>query len=167
MEPIAVPGIACPCPGTPHSEGDIVELRPKLGLAAGVRLQQMIVEARKAGGDAAVLTGALIETYLLVGVCGWTFVNQDGKPVPVNEDTIRAHLLDDFDRASPVADQADALYGQTVLGPFVVPRSKPSPATSTAPSTSAKSAGSKKPRRPSRSSSTSTSQTGVTATTSV
>ena len=167
MTPIPVPGVECPCPGKPHPEGDIVELRDRLGLAAGTTLQSLTLQSRASGEDAAQVTGRLVESYLLVGVCGWTFTDENGKPVPVTEDNIRSLLLEDFGLAYPIAEKADELYHEAVLGPLVNGPSKSSPATSTGVSTSASKNGSRKRPRPSRPSSTTTSQTGVTVTTSV
>ena len=164
MTPIAVPGVECPCPGKPHSEGDIVELRDRLGLAAGARLQHLLIASRTNEDNAAEVTGHLVEAYLLVGVCGWTFVDEAGKPVPVTEDNVRSILLEDFGLAYPVAEKADELYHQAVIGPLLNGASKPSRTTSTDASTSAREGGSAKPPKRSKPSSTSTTQTGVTAT---
>jgi len=167
MDTVAVPGVACPCPGTPHPEGDIVTLRGTLGLAAGTQLQTLIVQANQSKAETAEVAGALAEAYLRVGIVAWTFVDADGKPVPVSPDTIQSMLLDDFGRAAPVADAADGLYSGTVLGPLVNGAAKSSPTTPTERSTSPRASGSQKNPKPSRRSSTSTTQTDVTATTSV
>lgn len=145
----------CACPGKPHSE-DTVDLRPKLGLAEGVRLQAMVVEAKQNGVDAPTLTGMLAEAYLLVGVGGWNLVDDKGKPVPVNPATITEHLLADFERAAPVSDAADVLYREVAIGFLVKQAATLSPTTTTNGSTSPIAGGSPKARRRSKRSSTST-----------
>lgn len=130
----AVEGIPCPCPGTPHPDGDTVYLRSKLGLRAGATLQNLVIVARnrhiasvEEGAPVpdmtplaeAELTAELTEGYILMGVVDWTFTDPDGRKVPVHADTIRALLLEDFGMASAVADRADELYMPAVIGPLV------------------------------------------------
>jgi hypothetical protein len=148
----------------PHEE-DIVELRLKLGLAAGTQLQRLIVEANQNRSDNAELTGKLAEAYLLVGVVGWNLVTEAG-PTPVTPETIRTQLLDDFSRSAELADKADSLYMGPVLSPLVRRAATSSRTSSTTASTSAKPAGPSKARKRSKRSSTSTTQTVATATTS-
>lgn len=157
---------ACRCPQTPHADGDMVTLRPMLGLAAGIEVQRLMVESNQAREDAAVITGRLAEAYLLHGVESWNLVGDNGQPIPVNADSIRLYLLNDFSRAAPVADAADDLYMDTVLGPLVDRVNRSLPTTLTNGSTSANRAG--KSKRPTRSkpSLTSTSQTEDIVTTS-
>jgi hypothetical protein len=107
--------VACPCPGTPHAE-DTVYLRDKLGLAGGATLQRLVVEVNQSGSDQAETSGRLAEAYLRVGVADWTFTDENGRKVPVNPDNLQRLLLDDFSLAMPVADRADELYLQPVLG---------------------------------------------------
>jgi hypothetical protein len=160
--------VACPCPGTPHPDGDTVYLHPKLGLAAGIAVQKLIIEANQSEErlNAAELTGVLAEGYLLYGVTSWTLLDEQGKPLPVNRDTIRAALLEDFTVGAPIADVADDLYMGPVLLPLVKRASNSSPSSPTNGSTSARKASTRKRQKPSKQSSTTTSQTGVTATTS-
>jgi hypothetical protein len=143
---VAVPIGPCSCPGEPHTEGDYVELRTKLGLAAGTMLQRLVVEANQNRGDNAAITGKLAEAYLLVGVAGWSFVDEAG-PVPVNPMTIQDLLLDDFARSATLADKADDLYLGPVLLPLVNRAATSSPTTTTSASTSAKRGGSSKAQR--------------------
>lgn len=157
---------ACLCPGTPHADGDFVYLRPKLGLAAGIALQKLIVEARQSAGfDSAQLTGVLAEAYLLHGVASWDLVGPEG-PIPVTAETIRYQLLEDFTRAEAAADAADDLYMGPVLAPLVKRALASLPTTPTNGSTSpAPAGGSKRPRR-SKPSSTTTTPMDSTGTTS-
>jgi hypothetical protein len=158
----------CQCPGSPHPDGDLVYLRPRLGLAAGIAIQRLIVEANQDRADSAEISGQLAEAYLLHGVAGWNLVGEgEGeKPIPVNEDSIRLYLLSDFVRSAPVADAADDLYMAAVLGPLVNRALASSPTTSTSGSTSATRRGKSKAPRPSKPSSTTTTRTAATATTS-
>lgn len=156
----------CQCPGAPHPDGDSVSLRPRLGLAAGIAIQRLIVEANQNRADSAEVTGKLAEAYLLHGVSEWNLVGDNAKPIPVNEDTIRIYLLSDFARSAPVADAADDLYMEVVIGPLVDRARSLSPTTSTNGSTSANQAGRSKRPRQSKRSLTSTTQTADTAPTS-
>lgn len=162
--------VACPCPGTPHTE-DTVGLRPKLGLVGGTIVQGVVVAAKKAADEAgapldvAVTTALVSEAYLLQGVVEWSFVDQLGKPVPVTPETIRSHLLDDFGLASLVSDKADELYMESVIRPLLVPVSNSSPPTPISASTSVSSSNTPRRPRPSKRSSTSTTPTDDTETT--
>lgn len=162
---VAVP-VPCQCPGTPHPDGDTVYLRSKLGLGAGIELQRLVVEANQNRDNAAALSGKLAEAYVRLGVCGWTFVNEHAKSIPVTTEAIESLLLSDFSRGAEVADKADELYMVTVLAPLVRRAATSLPTTPTDASTSAAPDG--LPKRPKRSkrSSTSTTQTVATATTS-
>lgn len=157
---------ACLCPGAPHPDGDFVYLRPTLGLAAGIAIQKLVIDANNAESrmDGADLTGVLAESYLLHGVAEWNLAN--GKAIPVTPDTIREHLLSDFGRAAPVADKADDLYMGAVLAPLLQRARSSSASTSSNGSTPVPPAGTPKPRKRSKQSSTTTSQTDDTATTS-
>lgn len=156
----------CQCPGTPHPDGDEVGLRPKLGLAAGVSIQRAVTDFlltndRRREDD---MLGLLVEGYVIHGVAEWNLVNEAGA-IPVNEATIREQLLDDFARARPVADKADELYKEPILGPLLKAGSNSSRATSTNGSMSVTRGSTTKTRKRSKPSSTSTSATGSTETT--
>jgi hypothetical protein len=156
--------IPCPCPGTPH-EVDHVYLREKLGLAAGIAIQRMVIDANQNRPDTAELTGLLAEGYLLHGVESWT-LESDGHPVPVSAASIRAWLLEDFVLAAPIADAADTLYMAAVILPLVTRASISSPSTPTNGSTSRPRPGTSKRPKPSKRSSTITTPTGSTVKTS-
>lgn len=127
----------CQCPGAPHPEGDVVELRDRLGLAAGIAVQKLIIEANTAENrlDTARLTGLMAEGYLLHGVMGWNLVDENG-PIPVSEATIRSQLLEDFTRGEKAADAADDLYSLAVLAPLLTRVNKSLPPSRTRGSTS-------------------------------
>ena len=140
---------------------DTVNLRPRLGLAAGIAIQRLVVEANQSDkpATAAELTGLLAEAYLLHGVASWSF------PEPVTPDNIRKRLLDDFERGAPVADVADGLYMAAVIAPLLKRALTSSPSTSSNGSTSAHGSGAQSRPKRSKRSSTSTSLMDDTETT--
>ena len=162
--------IACPCAGTPHVS-DTVSLRPKLGLVRGMLVQSVVAAAKRdaeetgSGLNMPLLTARITEAYLIQGVAEWTLVDALGQPIPVTEETIQEYLLSDFTIASEVADKADELYMQPVIGPLLAQASTSSPPTPINGSTSASSKQPRKPRKQSKRSSTSTTQTADTGTT--
>jgi hypothetical protein len=154
----------CRCPGTPHPDGDLLYLRPKLGLAAGVAIQQTVIDM--AGNRSAPdITGLLSEAYLRYGVAEWNLVDETGKPLELTPETLREQVLDDFERATPAADRADELYMQATIGPLLPKAPSSLPTMPTNGSTSATNGNTPKPRKRSKRSSTITSPMGVTATT--
>lgn len=158
----AVTGLPCPCPNTPHPDGDTVELRDKLGLAAGIEIQSAIRAA--IGKPDGVIVGLLVEGYVRHGVAAWTFVDKGGAPVDVTPENVQTWVLDDFTLASPVAEKADELYEDAVLGPLVRAAANSSPITPTESSTSATDSGSDENPKPSSPSSTGNTPTGGTVT---
>jgi hypothetical protein len=153
----------CRCPGTPHPDGDLLYLRPKLGLAAGVAIQQTVIDM--AGNRSAPdITGLLSEAYLRYGVADWNLLDDAGKPLELTPETLREQVLDDFERATPAADRADELYMQATIGPLLPKAPSSLPTMPTNGSTSATNGHIPKPRKRSKRSSTTTSPTGVTAT---
>jgi hypothetical protein len=149
-----VSGLPCPCPNTPHPDGDTVELRDKLGLAAGVELQRDVREAL--GTSEGHIVGLLVEGYVRHGVCAWTFTDELGKPVEVTPENIQKWVLDDFTLATPIAEKADELYENAVLGPLVREAASLLPTTPTESSTSPTDSGSDESQTPSQPSLTST-----------
>ena len=164
MQTVSVPGIPCPCPNTPHPDGDTVELREKLGLAAGVEIQATV--RGLIGKPDAVIVAALVEEYVKHGVAGWTFVDKDGAPVDVTPENVQSWVLDDFTLATPVAEAADKLYEDAVLGPLVRAAANSSRTTPTESSTSPTDSGSDENPTQSSPSSTETTPTDDTETTS-
>jgi len=157
----------CACPGAPHEEGDVVNLREKLGLAAGVQLQSSIIAASNSGLSGPAVTGILGEAYLLVGVESWNLVDDKGQAIPVTPQSITDQLLSDFERATVAADKADDLYATRYVVPLVNRVANSSPSTTTGGPTSViRNGGGTKRHRPSKQSSTTTTEMAVTATTS-
>lgn len=141
-----------------------VSLRPKLGLAAGIELQQKFrallqMDPRPSHPE---ITGALTEAYLLVGVAEWTLTDDMG-PIPMSRENIATYLLSDFELAQPVADVADDMYYGPVLSPLVASLSSSLRGMPTKRLTSVTNGSSQKPRKRSKRSSTSTTQTDATA----
>ena len=158
--------VACPCPGTPHADGDSVFLYPKLGLQGGVMAERKVREMAGTADPDRILA-VLTDIFVQFGVADWTFVDDKGKPVEVTPDSLKRLLLDDWQLARLVADKADELYTAAVLDPLTKRRSAASPQSSTGgPTPPSQPSGPKRQKRP-KPSSTSTTQTGVTATTSV
>jgi hypothetical protein len=141
--PVAV---ACPCPGTPHSDGDTVFLAPKLGFNAGVIADSKLVDILHGSGDVEAVKAALLATYISDGVRAWTFVDADGADVPVSPQTIQAILLSDYELGVVVAEAADPLYSKAVTNPLLRRMSASSPPSPTNGSTSRKRASSAKRR---------------------
>lgn len=119
----------CLCPGTPHPDGDSVELNAELDLKAGFGVVTALAEE----GDGSAVE-RLGRAYLKAGIVSWTFVEEGGAPVPVtpeNIDRLRwsggTYLL---------ADRAADLYGEAILSPLVRRVSASSPNGRSAGSTS-------------------------------
>lgn len=153
-DPLVPVAVACPCPGAPHSDGDTVFLGPELSLKGGLLAEAMMVRSwqkQDSSGKALTQTeaslaveAALREVYVLDGVKEWTFVDEQGEPIEVNEASIRSVLLARYRIARPVGDKADELYSASVLDPLLQrlrksSRSSP-PRASTSASTSPPSA---------------------------
>lgn len=144
-DPVGVRVRDCECPGTPHAEeGDVVYLRPTLGLAGGLAAENdnslaiaetlaTIGRPPKGGWSPAqqaqmvpLLTEGLrsrwLVTYVRHGAMGWNLTDEDG-PVPFDVQVI----LDDYNLAQPVAEKCDELYGETVARPLLARLSARSP----------------------------------------
>jgi hypothetical protein len=158
---------ACACPGTPHPDGDVLYLKPKLGLAEGMAIKGVASEWLQLEPDERPsqheLTGHLGEVYLEQGVADWNLVGEDGKPLPLTREGLREQVLSDFVRAETAADTADGLYYEPILSPLIQRLRASLLAMQTNGSTSARNGRSTKPRKRSKQSSTTTSQTGVIA----
>ena len=83
------------------------------------------------------IEASLREVYVADGVKEWTFVDEIGEPIEVNEQTIREILLSNYTLARPVGDKADSLYTSSVLDPLLARLQKSSRTMRTASSTSA------------------------------
>lgn len=109
----------CPCEGSPHPDGDVVYLYPELPAPAGLRarslLNQAIYERTLSQTEAEALVA---EVWLSTCVAAWTFLDDDGQPIPVtSENVLRALPYGKGGRE--IAEKADDLYGPTVMNPLV------------------------------------------------
>lgn len=139
-EPVEVRVRDCACPNTPHPDGDVVFLAPKLSLAGGLAASADISTAL---GNGTMLAELWLVTFVKHGAIGWNLLDEDGDPVPFD---VRV-LLDDYDLAMPVAEKADELYGDTVARPFLTRLKAISRRGPTAPSTSPTEPSTTKPRK--------------------
>lgn len=151
--------IPCICPtdgASRHPDGDEITLRPALDFrqALAVRNSIGLLYATEPDTEMADVLAVLTEGYILNGVESWTC--EDGKPIPINNRTIRDHLLTHIDTAMLVGDAADALYSEAVMSPLLAKASTLSPPTPTDESTSPTTGSSTTPRKPSKRSSITT-----------
>ena len=158
--------IPCVCPETPHEE-DTVSLRPVLGLAAGISIERAVRDFLLASGrrNEDAILGTLVEYYVLHGVAAWTLVDEKGRAIEPTPEAIAEHLLSDYSIAKPIADRADDLYKEKVIGPLLSRGGSSSLTTSRNGGTSATHAPTPKPRKRSKPSSTSTTPMAGTETT--
>ena len=159
MNPVRV---ACLCGGR-HPDGDTITLRERLDFRSMMTVRNAVALALPA--EAAEILAIISEQFVLLGIEKWTLVDANGKPTPVNRQTITDRLLADVLAAADVAEAADELYGERYLLPLLNRVSSSSPPGPTAGSTSATNGSAPRHRTPSRRSSTSTSQTDATGTT--
>lgn len=154
MDGVRIDVGGCRCPGSPHAS-DWVELRPTADPAIGAAVMAAI---RETGDDEPMMIGQLARIFVTLGIRAWSFVGEDGQPVPVRPGTsgwpdVVAGLLP-WDRGGKeVADRGDELYSEAVLRPLLRGSSTPSRAGSTAGSTSATPRSGSTRRTPSRRSS--------------
>lgn len=116
-EPIAVPLGACYCSGTPHTE-DIVYLVPELSMPSGLALRALVLQGAQ-GMDPIEVQRKLGDLWLQVAIVDWTFLDDEGDPIPVTADTVLA-ALPYAKGGRLVADKADDLYADSVIGPLVL-----------------------------------------------
>jgi hypothetical protein len=156
--------IECICPpkadGEPrHPDGDTVTLRERLGFreALTARNAFLVLKQEDPEASTAEVLAVLTETYLLLGIEAWSVVDAKGKPLPVSRSAIRELLLSDPNVATPIGDEADALYSAVVIEPLVARASNSSRTTPTPTSTSVTNGSLQiRPKRSRRSSTTTT-----------
>jgi len=137
----------CSCPGTPHPEGDIAELRPYLDYPGGAEALAAIASLE---GDMVRMAEVLGPVFIRRGVVSWNLLDDDGEPVPVTREALEGLRWED---AYELADKADDLYGGQVLAPLVKRASTPSKGGRTNGSTPPRRKSSPRRPRPSPSSS--------------
>lgn len=128
---------ACRCPGTPHTDGDTVELASRVPLGMGVSFMVMVND----GGNKDIISGKMGQLMLQWGIEGWSFVDDKGKPLPIEQPIPMATLerLMPFDEGGwEVAEQAANLYTDALMRPLLnvlSRRSQPGPTGVSMPQT--------------------------------
>lgn len=160
--------ISCLCPpkadGTARHDQDTVTLPDTLDFRQMLTVRQAIRFANIDADPAtslAQMTAVMAEAYVLHCISAWTLLDEKGKPVPVTQANVRAHLLSHYEAAEKVGDAADDLYSEKVVLPLILGASSSSSPSRTARPTSPPTNG-KTPRKHSKSSSTSTIPMAVT-----
>jgi hypothetical protein len=148
---VPVPLGYCPCEGKPHEDGDVVYLYPDLSVPAGIRARAWFVDAMTGELDSPTLQEKIAGLWLEVGVAEWTFLDDDGSPIPVtHENVVRALPYGKGGRL--VADKADDLYVDSVITPLAQGLEALSQRGSTSNgrgATSPRTTSTRKPRKPS------------------
>lgn len=101
----------CACPGTPHPDGDIAELRPYLDYAGGA---EALAALREVADEPNRLGEVLGPIFIRRGVVAWNLVNEDDDPVPLHPALEELRWEDAYE----LADKADDIYGGQVLAPL-------------------------------------------------
>lgn len=109
MEPVKFRD--CACPGNPHPNGDTVTFRERLPFSANIAALTAI-----AGGEGDAMANKAWGVYLHEGPIAWNLVDEEGLPVPLDDETLDALPFED---QFEIGDRADDLYGATVLAPLV------------------------------------------------
>jgi hypothetical protein len=113
-ELVPVPVGYCPCAREPHPDGDIVYLHPELSMQGGLAAQGAIAEGT---GDLVLLQELLARVWITHGVAAWTFVDDEGNPIPVTPANV-ARALPYAKGGRLIADKADDLYHEAILAPL-------------------------------------------------
>jgi len=137
----------CSCPGTPHPDGDVAELRPFLDYPGGA---EALAAIQKAGDDTDRFAELLGPVFIRRGVVSWNLLDAEGEPVPVTREALDGLRWED---AYELADRADDIYGAQVLAPLVRRMSNSSKNGRTSGSTRPRAK--RSPRRPTQSGSSS------------
>lgn len=144
--PVVINVGECRCSGLPHPDGDTVSLSKNPPLEVGLAASQAMAE------DGADNIRIALGLAYLRAIEAWTFLDDDGDPIPVTPENIRLALP--WDKGgSIVAEKADDLYTEAVLSPLLRRLSNTSPAGPMAGSTSANRESRRHPPRSSKSSS--------------
>lgn len=130
--------IPCPCPGSPHPDGDTLTFRDKLDFERAMTVRNEIVRLVRARPGQSAALASITKTFAIVGLESWTVVDDKGKPREPTPIAI-ADTLEGLDilAASEIADQLDELYAERYVLPLVREAPTSSPPTSTDELTSA------------------------------
>lgn len=148
MQPVEVPVSGCRCIGAPHTN-DSVFLAPKLTAPMAYAAFAMM---NAAGPSPAARTAALGTVWRELGVVAWSFLDQDGEPVPITPDSLEEYLPWNAGGFA-VAQRADELYSEDLVAPLVQRSRRSSLDTPTEPSISANGSTQPQPHKPSKPSS--------------
>lgn len=116
----------CTCPGTPHPDGDVAYLRPKLSFEGGAEAASLIAHV------ASTVTPAQFElalgpVFIKHGVAEWNVVDEDGDPVPVTHAALaELDWAEGYALFQVLGDNGPLKYGGQVLAPFQSKKSTPS-----------------------------------------
>ena len=129
-EPIEVRVRDCACPDTPHPEGDEVYLLPSLSLEGGAAAELDLMDSGSITDEKRRTTALLARwtaTYVRYGAVGWNWLRlgESGRPEPVPFDV--DVLLADYRLSRSVAEKANELYAEAVLGPLLRAAAEPPP----------------------------------------
>jgi hypothetical protein len=111
----------CLCANAPHDgleghdDGDLVFLAPQLSLDGGLAAQGALVAY---SDDPLRVERELGRAYLSTQIVGWNFLDDDGKPIPLNWENIEK-ALSWGTGGRLVAEKADELYSATMLTPLL------------------------------------------------
>ena len=120
MQPVVVHVGPCRCIGRAdaspvHPDGDEVYLAPEASMTCGLRANGAITAA---GGDVSILEPTMARIFIDEGIVGWTFVDEDGDPIPVTPGSID-RLLPWGRGGAIVSERANDLYSGAILDPLV------------------------------------------------
>jgi len=113
----------CRCPGTPHPDGDTVQLASRVPLGMGTSFMVMVND----GGSKDIIIGKMGNLMLQWGIVGWSFVDDAGKPEPLAQPIDMALLerLLPFEQGGwEVAERAMELYQEALMRPLLQLMSK-------------------------------------------
>ena len=112
MTDVRVPVGACRCPGSPHPDGDWVELMAHPSIDIGSAIYAAVAAV---GNDPVLLQVEMTRAYLRFGIVAWSFTDERGDAIPIRSragdfgDVIN-RLLPFTDGGYDVANAADSLY---------------------------------------------------------
>ena len=104
---------ACRCPGTPHTDGDIVSLDTQLSTPAGIAAQAALMD----GSSWEERYSGMVMGLMRFSVRAWTFRDEDGA-VPITPDNVERQLPW-LHGGKEVAAAITQLHQASILDPFV------------------------------------------------
>lgn len=130
---------SCPCPGTPHAEGDTIFLRPELDLKGGFTFTSAFSD-NATDESGMPIEQALGMAYLVAGISGWTFTtrNAKGEDIPIPPSRANIMRLRWTPALAEVGEVAAGRYGVTALLPLLAGTNRSSRRSRTVRSTSAR-----------------------------